>query len=602
MDPEVTPCQATAGARALLFAFGGEVWFNPISRPMQASFPSAKTKTLLGVRYDHYELRDGADLYVTRYGRPFLQHLRPDNWFESEWFRQSREKLRGTSTVYKVRTKPIAGQAKDLVVKWCRVGEKVPLDTFTLNKFIDAEFNTPYEEFSLVMEMRARAKPGTIRTHKPLAIFVPAKRLELWQTGRSRSKIAHKKAKFRDVELDIYRQYILIYEWIKGAASTEPAAAAVAEQAGYADAEALARDMLHRSITDMWQAGYRVLDVKPEHVIVRPSAEGGLLRDRSGRPAYALVDFELLARTPEHEVEVKGARRQSYLERQRDRFATPSQPSTFPEHLHAMQIFGVDYVYGDTASTGGKLWVVGHDPLLFDYFQPERWRRTPRQSMSASAQVYHTKTKDGIELVWKVSHVGDTPETAEPGLGPGPNGYNSPFEEFAYAFQLTAAGVPTTYPRAIYQLGHRSTLPPEILDQRRYESHQLLMQPDGSPILQRERNYITIWGYWNGLDEVLAREDRNQAHCRGINADQARDQQLITAAEYDACQANMARLLASAGLESSQLLGSHYLLTLLPDGTLQRDPDDLPSVRLCNFEFLRPFGGAPAFGESAGPS
>lgn len=574
----------------------------PAKTLMPAPLPNAKAKTLLGVPYDHYKLPDGSDLYITRHGRPFLQHLRPESWFESEWFRNSREKLRGTSTVYKVRTKPIDGVAKDLVVKWCRVGEKVPMDTFTLNKFIDAEFNTPYEEFSLVMEMRARARPGTILTHKPLAIFVPAKRLELWQTGRSRTKIAHKKAKFRDVELDIYRQYILIYEWIKGAASTEPAAIAAALEDGYEDAEAFARDMLHRSITDMWQAGYRVLDVKPEHVIVRPAKNKGLLRDRSGRPAYALVDFELLARTPEHEENVKGARRQTYLERQRDRFAMPFQPADFPEHLHAMRIFGVDYVYGDTASTGGKLWVVGHDPLLFDYFLPERWRRTPRQSMSDSAQVYHTKTKDGIELVWKVSHVGDTPATAEPdGLGPGPNGYNSPFEEFAYAFQLTAAGVPTTYPRAIYMLGHRSTLPPDILDQRRYESHQHLFQPDGTPILQRERNYISIWGYWNGLDEVLAREDRIHPHCRGINADQARDQGHITPDEYDACYENMTRLLASAGLESPQLLGTHYLLTLLPDETIQRDPDGLPTVRLCNFEFLRPIGGAPAFAENSVP-
>lgn len=128
----------------------------PAKTLMPAPLPNAKAKTLLGVPYDHYKLPDGSDLYITRHGRPFLQHLRPESWFESEWFRNSREKLRGTSTVYKVRTKPIDGVAKDLVVKWCRVGEKVPMDTFTLNKFIDAEFNTPYEEFSLVMEMRAR--------------------------------------------------------------------------------------------------------------------------------------------------------------------------------------------------------------------------------------------------------------------------------------------------------------------------------------------------------------------------------------------------------------------------------------------------------------
>lgn len=548
-------------------------------------------KTILNVRYDHYRLRDGADLYVTEFGRSCWRHLLPESWFEQEWFRKSREKLQGTSTVYRVQTKPIAGVSKDLVVKWCRVGEDVPLDTYTLNKFIEAEFNSPYEEFSLLMEMRARARAGTILTHKPLAIYVPAKRLELWQTGRSRSKIAQKKAKFRDVELDIYRQYILIYEWIKGISSTLPEAAEAARVSGYDEPRAFAQHMLHRSITDMWQAGFRVLDVKPEHVIVRPTRQGGLLKDRQGQPAYALVDFELLARTPEHEEAVKRVRRQSYLERQRDRFvATPTRPDHFPEHLHAVRLLGVDYVHGDCGSTQGKLWVVGRDPDLFDYFQPERWRRTPRVSLSDSAQVYHTKTKDEIQLVWKVAHVGDTVEETETSAALAAHGYNSPFEEFAYALQLAAAGVATTYPRAIYMLGHRSTLPPESLDQRRYDSHRDLRMADGSPVLQRERNYILIWGYWNGLDEVLATEDRHKRYCRGINASQALEQGLIQPEEFEGLMDKMARLLASAGFESTFLRGSHFLLTLSPEGHLVRDPDDTPAVRLCNFEFLRKLG------------
>ena len=68
-----------------------------------------------------------------------------------------------------------------------------------------------------------------------------------------------------------------------------------------------------------------------------------------------------------------------------------------------------------------------------------------------------------------------------------------------------------------------------------------------------------IWGYWNGLDEVLAREDRIHPHCRGINADQARDQGHITPDEYDACYENMTRLLASAGLESPQPVSYTHL-------------------------------------------
>ena len=574
----------------------------------------ADRKTLLNVEYDHYKLPDGADLYVTRYGRPFLRHLVPARWYEKDWFRKSREKLCGTSRVYKVLTKPDdAGDSKALVVKWCRVGETVPVDTFTLNKFIEAEFNSPYEEFSLLMEMRARTRPGVIRTHKPLAIYVPAKRLELWQTGRSQSKMAQKKAKFRDVELDVNRQYILIYEWIKGIASTDPAAAEAAARTlppppeqdalppeaprlqppafSFAPSVPFPTAMLRRSIRDMWQTGFRVLDVKPEHVIVRPLPDGTLLRGRDGLPAYALVDFELLARTPGHEDAVKRSRRQDYLERQRDRFA--SAPA-FPEHLHPVRIFGVDYVHGDCGSTNGKLWVVGHDPHLFDYFLPERWRRTPRESLSDTQQVYRTTTKDEIHLVWKVSHVGDQPDPADSTPAHVAYGYNSPFEEFAYAFRLAAAGVPTTYPRAIYMLGNQSTLPPEILDPRRYLTHAGILMPDGEPVLQRSRNYIVIWGYWNGLDEVLASAGAGGAKktpfCTGVNARQALDRGLIDAPMHARLMDKMARLLASAGFESTMPRDTHFLLTLLPDGTLQLDPDGTPVLRVCNFEFLHPLG------------
>ena len=547
-------------------------------------------KTLLGVPYDHYRMADGADLYVTPFGRPFLRHLWPENWLEPEWFSKSREALQGTSTVYKIKTRPVAGASKDIVVKWCRMGEDVPMDTFTRSKFIETDFNSPYEEFSLLMEMRTRASPGTIRTHKPLAIFVPAKRLELWQTGRSQSKIDYKKAKYRDVELDIYRQYILIYEWIKGVASTEAAAAQASQAAGYADANSFALAMMDRSIEDMQQAGFRVLDVKPQHVIVRPKPNGGLLQDRSGRTAYALVDFELLERTPEYGKQAKQERRQTYLERQRDRFRPLFRPDSYPRHLHPVRILSVDYVHGDCDSTRGKLWVVGRDPHLFDYFLPERWRRTPRQSLSDTAQVYHTKTKDDVHLVWKVSQVGDPAQPAHVPAAVAPHGYNSPFEEFEFAFQLAEAGVPATYPRAIYMLGHHSTLPPEALDPRRYESHRDLRMPDGAPVLQRERNYITIWGYWNGTDDAVAGEELRRDHCRGINGLQALAAGRIDERQLQAATEKMTRLLAAAGAESCGLLATHYLLTLSPEDELLRDPDGTLAVRLCNFELLRRLG------------
>ena len=51
--------------------------------------------------------------------------------------------------------------------------------------------------------------------------------------------------------------------------------------------------------------------------------------------------------------------------------------------------------------------------------------------------------------------------------------------------------------------------------------------------------------------------------------------------------AKMGRLLAGAGVESSCLLATHYVLTLTPEDELLRDPDGTLAVRLCNFEFLR---------------
>jgi hypothetical protein len=135
---------------------------------------------------------DGGDLYLTQMGLPFWQNLLPENWYAQEWFETKRERLEGTSTVYKVPTRRVNGVTLHLVVKWSRVGEGVPLDTFTFNKFIHAEFNSPFEEFSLLMELRkGEAGPEGIhmRTQKPLAIYMPSERLQLWQTGRSEDNI-----------------------------------------------------------------------------------------------------------------------------------------------------------------------------------------------------------------------------------------------------------------------------------------------------------------------------------------------------------------------------------------------------------------------------
>ena len=168
--------------------------------------------SLLGVDYIHLKTADGGDLYLTRFGLPFWRSLLPENWYAREWFEPHRQRLEGTSMVYKVPTRPVDGnRVLNLVVKWSRVGEMVPFDTLTVNKFIQAEFNSPFEEFSLLMELRrGEAGPAAIRirTQRPLAIYVPSERLQLWQTGRSEDKIRAKVTRHPGVEIDILRQYI----------------------------------------------------------------------------------------------------------------------------------------------------------------------------------------------------------------------------------------------------------------------------------------------------------------------------------------------------------------------------------------------------------
>lgn len=545
---------------------------------------NSKTLNLLGVEYVHVKTADGGDLYLTKFGTPFYENLKPESWFEPAWFEQHRERLSGTSMVYRVRTKPVSGFSKELVVKWCRVGEEVPFDTFTFTKFAEAEFNSPYEEFSLVMEMREDPSHTLVRTHKPLAIFVPAKKLKLWQTGRSQTKIESKKAKFRNVELDIYRQYILIYEWVKGVSAVEAFQPMFPDMARRRTE--LAR-LTERGIEEMSRKGFRVLDIKPDHFIVRPTPTGGVMRYRDGRIAYALVDFELLERTPEHEQKVTSERRAAYLRHQKDRFVPPPAQN-FPPHLRPTRVLDVDYVYGQSESTQGRLWVVGRDPALFDYFLPERWRRTQRRPLSKTNQVFHTKTKDNINLVWKVSRVGEKPDVdaaSAEGRRIAGHGYNSPFEEFAIALELGAKGFPAVYPRAVYMTGQETDDGDDNLDNSRYEMHKNILAPDGSPVLRPDHNYITVWGYWNGSDDLLARKDVD--YCKGINLQQALDEERITAGELQDLMHRAARELAAAGFEDLNPEPTHWLLSLTPQNELIRNENGAPALRMCNFGLVR---------------
>jgi hypothetical protein len=257
--------------------------------------PGAETVSLLGVDFVRLKTLDGGDLYLTRFGLPLREHLAPENWYAPDWFAKRRIRLEGTSTIYRLPTRTVRGHALDLVVRFSRLGQEIPLGTQFLSDNVHAEFNSPFEEFALVMALRG-AHCGSLPrmfTKKPLAIYVPATKLQDWQTGRLESKMAAKRARHPEVKLEKSRLYILLYGWIDGLNAVQ---AAHAFGMTGASARKFLRDATLRVIHDLTSHGFRVLDIKPEHIVVRIQPDGSLLRRPSGDLAYALVDYELLER------------------------------------------------------------------------------------------------------------------------------------------------------------------------------------------------------------------------------------------------------------------------------------------------------------------
>jgi hypothetical protein len=461
------------------------------------------------------------------------------------------------------------------------MGQEIP-GSEVAEEFSHVEFNSPFEEFSLVMELKqAKHQTSTqIITQKPIGIYVPAKRIELERMGRFEYKLQSKlETHKREVELDIFRAYVVIYEWINGI------------DADQAFKEDIITENQKMQFTveveeEMRLKGFVTRDNKPHHIIVRPNRNGGLKKNRHGEVLRAIIDYELLSRTPEQEEVIRKLKRVSYLKKQKDRFHV-RDGTQFPPHLCEVNILGVDYVYGHVESTNGLLWVVGWDPELYDYFLPERWEKTPRTKLSTHHEIYHTLTKDNIHLVWKISKVGTVPDM-DPFLEDErrilEHGYNSPFEEVSYALELARRGIRTVYPRAIYMFGKEMSISESIFDNSRFESHRSLKTPEEEPILRRSHNYIIIWGYWNGLDEKLAVNDGD--YLEGINALSAFREGIISRDEYLSLLRRKEERLKAVSYEDLHLRGSHVLLSLDSRGKLQKDGDGIPEMRICNFELL----------------
>lgn len=553
---------------------------------------------VLGVVYAHVKTSDGGDLYLTRFAEPYQRHFHIENWYEPDWFNVHKIKLKGTGSVYKLPTKEVDGQSLSLVYKNCRVGEDVPLDTHTLQEFCDAEFNSPWEEFSLVMEMReGQYGPRNLKinTQRPMVIYVPPDKMQMWQSGRSKAKINRIRAKHPGIDLDILKQYKMIYEWIEGRNLPE-----VFEHVAVDDYERVKhlKTLNNVVMSDLDKKGYLVADMKPEHIIIsehdaRRIEELGQMQTPDPLQGqlyylyniidmgnYSLVDYELLLRTSRHEDEVKDSRRHSYLDDQRDRFI----PTPLPDHLTSMEILGVPYIYGHAESTGGHLWVVGKNARLFDYFLPERWRKTPSIRLSESKEIFYTITKDNIHLVWETSRVGEMPDEEAERFNPKilEFGINSPFEEFSIAHQLNKLGIPCVYVRAIYMTGTAKI--EASTDTRKYESHKNILDPEGNPILQENHNYITIRGYYNGPDQWVAQQkgalyvpvDLERAVARGL-IDETQCRMLLNKVKEN---------LKDLDYDGSLLKPNDLLLATNDKGDIMRDNTGNPLVIICNFELI----------------
>jgi hypothetical protein len=266
--------------------------------------------------------------------------------------------------------------------------------------------------------------------------------------------------------------------------------------------------------------------------------------------------------------------------------STETKP--LPDHLRLARIFGVDYVYGHCESTGGVLWVVGQDPDLFDYYVPERWRTTQQIRLFENHETYLTTTKDAVRLVWKVSRVGEYPEVAA--YGPEgfellAKGFNSPFEEVALAYWLRRHHVRTILPRAIYRTGHKSQLKESLFDLSRYQSHREFESPDGEPILETGRNYVTLWDQWDGPVHL---DDETEATVyRSLNAAEAIERELLAAEDCGELLESVRTRLDELGIVAARLPAEHLLLSIGPDDELVRKDDARPDFRLCNLQFMR---------------
>jgi hypothetical protein len=567
-----------------------------------SAIPSGRYRSL-GVDYRRLMTPYG-DLFLTAFGLPLSEVLQPQNWFQDNYYLKHGHRLEGTSSVYRVKTKPIEGPCQgprqlEIVVKHCRVGQETILEASIPTKLRgliqqedldNVRWNGPFEEFGKVMELRnGEFGPHVMPmvTQEPLAIFVPAQFIDPDSYGRSADSFrmsnnvmtADSSSNSTDeadlLALDITKQYYMIYSWVSGVDARELGRQ---QHLTEEDLEYLTINTFHK----LRHKGFIVLDLKPAHMILFQGEDCQILKNRE-EFAYGLVDYELLIRTQEYDKYHRLNRRRQYwfdISRRHD----PAMARNMPDGLQSVNILGVPYIFGPTPQ-GGKLWVLGYNPGLFEYFQPSRWRNAPRIRLSGTTDKFHTITPGNIHLVYRKSRVGILPQRDPLEAFPSKvfeHGYNSPFEEVSFAETLRQVGVKTVYPRAIYRTGQRSELTAFLLDTSRYDAMSDVQTPENppEPVLSRVHEYYTVWGCWRGIDPE--RDYLPGAHYGLTTIEQVLNDRIISETESQAIMESTIARLRNIHMQDLFIGKYDFLLSFNTDRqTLKRDARGHYEITLC---------------------
>lgn len=273
--------------------------------------PLEVSRLVYDVPYIEQQFADGGIMWMTRYGWAWRDHLDPQKWYQDKQYVNHGTRLtRGTGAVYRVSTKGDDGRVIDLVVKFSRFAQDVPLHiTVTYpgniprNLVDNSRFNSPFYEFGQIKKIRMPSENGTprIMTGRPLAIYSPPREHKLWQLGRTQHRFNHYARLLEEDQkhlpenqrliLNMHRQYIVLFSWEKG---DDAELAFLAGKLTEEQIFQMTEDVQHL----LEQKGFYVLDNKPRHYIVRTRDNGELLK-KDGKTAYSLIDFELLVPIPD---------------------------------------------------------------------------------------------------------------------------------------------------------------------------------------------------------------------------------------------------------------------------------------------------------------